>query len=251
MALIVIVMTQYFNHRLFVLLLAACQSRLHIQFSPRVCSLELLSQRPTTKSAIMRYASTWPASNPRPRHPCPNPHCLVPKSWSPTSHELGQLTLPGAHPLLVPCALITCPSSPTFESLLLSNTCTSCTVRRVCPSARPMVNERSTNPYSCRPILIWIPLLPQPHTVGGSDKERSSWSTSTVPPNPHPHHPHPKFLMPNTSFHPPLSSSPSRVSSATRHSTQTQTQLRVVERTIEYHRSVHFSVFASTPRRRR
>jgi len=40
-----------------------------------------------------------------------------------------------------------------------------------------MVNEWLTNAYSCRPILTWIPLLPQLHTVGGSDRRRSSWST--------------------------------------------------------------------------
>jgi len=140
---------------------------------------------------------------------------------------------------------------PTFESLLLSSTRTPCTVRRTCTSARPMVNKWSTNAYSCRPILTWILLLPQFYTVGGSDKERLSWSTSTAPPNPHPPHPHPKFLMPDTSFHPSSFSSPSCVPSATRYSTQTQTQLRVLELTIEYHRSVDFSFFAGTPRRRR
>jgi len=30
----------------------------------------------------------------------------------PASHELGRLILPSAHPLLVPCTLIACPSSP-------------------------------------------------------------------------------------------------------------------------------------------
>jgi len=122
-------------------------------------------------------------------------------------------------------------SSPTPVS-------TSCTVRGICPSARPMVNEWSTNTYSCRPILTWIPLLPQLHTVGGSDRGGSSWSTSTTPTNPHPHYPHPKIFMPNTSFYPSSSSSPSRVPSATRHSTQTQTQLCILEFTIEYHRSI-------------
>jgi len=174
-------MTQYFNHQLFILLLVPCQSRLelnnncsklaYVQFMDSkeehstylpICSAN--NQQP--KSAIMRYARTWPASNARLRHPRPNPHCLIPNFSSPTSHELGRLP--------IPCTLIDY-HVPTFESLG--------------PSARPMINQRSTNAYSCRPILIWIPLLPQLHTVGGSDRRRSSWSTSTAPANLHSHYP--------------------------------------------------------------
>jgi len=112
---------------------------------------------------------------PSPRHPRPNPHCLIssPTPGLPPAMSLVDWSSQCPYPVgtLYPYYV------PTFESLLLFNTCPSCTVRGICPSARPMVNQRSTNAYSCRPILIWIPLLPQLHTVGGSDRRRSSWST--------------------------------------------------------------------------
>ena len=111
---------QYFNHRLFVLLLVPCQSRLEFNNNySKLAYVQLLDSeeelsRPTTNNQSPPLCVTHVHGQhpthvdfilvPTPIVLSPTPGFLPPRAWS--------IDSPSAHPLLVPCTFITCPSSP-------------------------------------------------------------------------------------------------------------------------------------------